>query len=142
MLFLLVLKWKLQEKAFSNVKTKTNSNFAVRSNHSFLLSIWWIRLFRHLYDNGIKRLNWLCRHMKNVRSGQPCISINFCTEFSKAQVFPVSIVKSLILFINIIWSRGRRLFLRNFWWENAWTFECKTYECVFAQCYFLFQKLH
>ena len=26
--------------------------------------------------------------MKNVRSSQPCISINFCTEFSKAQNFP------------------------------------------------------
>ena len=42
----------------SNVKTKTNSNFAVkvteRSNHSILLSIWWITFFRHLYDNGIR----------------------------------------------------------------------------------------
>ena len=26
--------------------------------------------------------------MRNVRSSQPCISMNFCTEFSKAQVFP------------------------------------------------------
>ena len=26
--------------------------------------------------------------MKNVRSSQPRISMNFCTEFSKAQVFP------------------------------------------------------
>ena len=26
--------------------------------------------------------------MKNVRSSQPCISMNFCTEFSKAQVLP------------------------------------------------------
>ena len=56
--FLLALKWKLLEKAFSNVKTKTNSSFAVkvteRSNHLFLLSIWWITFFRHLYDNRIK----------------------------------------------------------------------------------------
>ena len=41
MLFLLSLKWKLWEKPFSNVKTKTNSSFAVkvteRSNDSFLL---------------------------------------------------------------------------------------------------------
>ena len=41
MLFMLALKWKLSEKAFSNVKTKTSSNFVVkvteRSNHSFLL---------------------------------------------------------------------------------------------------------
>ena len=44
MLFLLALKWNLWEKAFSSVKTKTNSNFAVKlaemSNHSFLLPIW------------------------------------------------------------------------------------------------------
>ena len=26
--------------------------------------------------------------MKNVRSSQPSNSMNFCTEFSKAQVFP------------------------------------------------------
>ena len=26
--------------------------------------------------------------MKNVRSSQPCISMNFCIEFSKAQVLP------------------------------------------------------
>ena len=26
--------------------------------------------------------------MKNIRSSQPCTSMNFCTEFSKAQVLP------------------------------------------------------
>ena len=41
------------------------------------------------------RVNWLCKHTKNVRSSQPCFSINFCTEFSKAQVFPLSIVKQI-----------------------------------------------
>ena len=69
---------------FSNVKTKTNSSFAVevteRSNHSFLMSTWWIMFFRHLYDNRIKDFNWLCKHMKNVRSRQPCISMIFCAE--------------------------------------------------------------
>ena len=30
--------------------------------------------------------------MKNIRNNQPCISVNFCTEFNEAQVFPVSIV--------------------------------------------------
>ena len=40
--------------------------------------------------------------MKDVRSSQLCISINFCTEFSKAQVFPVSIVKLKIKFKTII----------------------------------------
>ena len=33
----------------------------------------------------LKELNWLCKHMKNVRSSQPFISMNF---FSKAQVLP------------------------------------------------------
>ena len=42
----------------------------------------------------LKELNWLCKHMKKVRSSQPCISMNFCTEFRKARVFPVSIVKN------------------------------------------------
>ena len=28
------------------------------------------------------------KHMKNVGSSQSCISMNFWTEFSKAQVFP------------------------------------------------------
>ena len=41
-------------------------------------------------------VNWLCKHMKNIRSSQPCISMNFCNEFSKGQVFyPVSIVNKL-----------------------------------------------
>ena len=43
MLFLLIVKSKLSEKAFSNVKTKTNTNFAVKltkkGNHSCLLCI-------------------------------------------------------------------------------------------------------
>ena len=59
MLFLLALKWKLQQKAFSNVKAKTSSSFAVkvteRSNHLFLLSIWWITFLRHLYDHSHKK---------------------------------------------------------------------------------------
>ena len=36
----------------------------------------------------LKELNWMCKHIKNVTSSQPCISMNFCTEFSKGQVFP------------------------------------------------------
>ena len=51
-------------------------------------------LFDELPFSGIctiielNELNWLCKHMKNVRSNQPYISTNFCTEFSKAQDFP------------------------------------------------------
>ena len=36
----------------------------------------------------LKELNWLCKHIKKVRNSQPYISMNFCTEFSKAQAFP------------------------------------------------------
>ena len=35
----------------------------------------------------LEELNWLCKHMKNIRNSQPCISMNFFNEFSKAQVF-------------------------------------------------------
>ena len=44
-----------------------------------------ITFFRHLYDNGLKELNRLCKHMKNVKSSQLCISMKF---FRKAQVLP------------------------------------------------------
>ena len=80
---------------FSNIKTKTKSNFAVkvteRNKHSFDVS-------GILFDESgfsdictimkLKELNCLCKYMKNVRSNQPCISMNFCTELIKAQVFP------------------------------------------------------
>ena len=70
---------------------KTNSSFVgkvtERSNPSFLL-----------FDESrfsdisaiieLKELNSLCKRMKNFRSSQPCISKNFCTEFSKAKVLP------------------------------------------------------
>ena len=56
-------KTKSYEKTISSFKTKTNPNFAVkpaeRSNHSFLLSTWWITFFKHLHslirDNGMYR---------------------------------------------------------------------------------------
>ena len=52
--------WK---KAFLIVRTKSSSNFTVKltekSNHSFLLFVWWIIFFKHLYclisDDGIYR---------------------------------------------------------------------------------------
>ena len=39
--------------------------------------------------------NRLCTHMKDFRSSQASISINYCTELSKTQFFPASIVKYL-----------------------------------------------
>ena len=98
--FLLALKWKLKEKALSNVKTKTNSSFAVKVTEKKqpLLSIWWIT-----HDNGIictiielKELNWLCKHMKNVRSSQPCISANFCNEFNWKSIWHFDVPPSFI----------------------------------------------
>ena len=101
MLFLLAWKWKLWEKAFSKVKTKTNLSFAVkgtvRSNHSFLLSIWWVTFLRHLYnnrikrmyDNGLKELNWLCKQMKTSEAVNLVLQWIFVlNKFSKEQVLP------------------------------------------------------
>ena len=34
----------------------------------------------------LKEFDWLCKHVENARSSQPCIWMNFDTEFSKAQV--------------------------------------------------------
>ena len=80
MLFLLALKSNFQEEAFSNVKTRTNLNFAVklteRSKHSFLLSIWWITFFKHLYViMKCIEVTWSCKHMEKVRSSQAAILI-------------------------------------------------------------------
>ena len=36
----------------------------------------------------LKELNCLCKHTKNVRSSQSCISMNFYTELSKEKVLP------------------------------------------------------
>ena len=36
----------------------------------------------------LKELNCLSKHRENVRNSQPCISMNLCTKFSKAQVLP------------------------------------------------------
>ena len=49
----------------------------------------------------LKWLNWLCKYMKNVRSSQPGVSVNFCTEFSKAQVFPCEYREIYILKVII-----------------------------------------
>ena len=87
---------------FSSVKTKTNANFSVklagRSNHSFLLSIWWITFFKHLYSQYaiiqcIIELNLLCKHIKKVRSSQPAIS---CTELNKTQFSPLTVYTNVV----------------------------------------------
>ena len=79
------------KKKFSGLKTKANPNvavkLAVRSNHSFLLFIWKIIFFKYLLlirDNGIHRTYW--EHDEK----QP--NSHSCTELSKTQFLPVSIV--------------------------------------------------
>ena len=41
----------------------------------------------------LKELNCLSKHMKNVRSNQTCISMNFVLNSAKNKFFHVSIVK-------------------------------------------------
>ena len=48
--------------------------------------------------NPRSHLNWLCKHMKNVRSRQPCISMSFALNSVKHKFFPESIVKSFSKF--------------------------------------------
>ena len=81
-------------------QTKKPSSFAVkvpeRSNHLFLLSIWWTRYSDICTIIELKELNWLCKHMKNVRSSQPCISMNFVLNSAKHKFLShVSIVKQI-----------------------------------------------
>ena len=105
MFFLLALKWNLQEKVFFCVKTKTNSNFAVkpaeRSNRSF-------------------SVHWLCKQIKKVRTSQASVSMNSCTELSKAHFFPLSVVKYIPF------------------WDKCHS--CTIALCPF-HCYFLFRIL-
>ena len=79
-------KIKTPKKTFSNVKTKTNSSFAVKEATIHFYCLFDESCFPGMYDKGIKELIWLCKHMKNVRSSQACLSMIFCTEFGKAQV--------------------------------------------------------
>ena len=75
---------------FSNVKTKTNSSFGVKVSKK--ASIHFYCLFDESRFSDIctimelKELNRLYKHVKNVRSSQPCISMNFCNEFNKSTI--------------------------------------------------------
>ena len=91
----------LRKKCFRMLRKKTNSSFAVkvteRSSHSFLLCIWWITFLDTYTIMELEELNWLCKHMKNVRSSQPCTSLNFCTEFSKGEVLACEYCQGIVL---------------------------------------------
>ena len=86
----------------SILKTKANPNFSVklaeRSNHSFLLSIWWTH-FPNIFTLSYViiecvELNWLCKYMKKVRSSQVVI---LALNWVKTQFFYVGIVKTISL---------------------------------------------
>ena len=70
----------------------------LKEEQPFIFSVY---LMNHVVPTAVrimelKELNWLCKHIKNVRRSQPCISMNFCTKFSKGQVLPCEIVKKLV----------------------------------------------
>ena len=90
---------KSLKKTFSSVKTKANPNFAVklaeRSNRSFCCL-----LMNQIFQSSVPlyvciELNWLCKHLENIRSSQPAIPF---TELSETQLCPVSIVRKIIIF--------------------------------------------
>ena len=117
-------KMKTLKKAFSNVKTKNQLRLCRksywRSNHSFLLSIWLITgnfrlfcfiIFNHYIDElhfsnictimELKKPNWLCKLMKNVRSSQPYIQWIFVLNSVNHKFFSVSIVNQFIHLIYL-----------------------------------------
>ena len=52
--FLLALKWKLLEKAFSNVKTKTNSSFWLKSYWKKQPFIFTVYLMNHIFQTSVR----------------------------------------------------------------------------------------
>ena len=75
-----------------NIKTKTNSSFAV-SYWKKQPSIFTAYLMNDICTIiELKELNCLCKHTKKVRSSQSCISMNFCTEWSSS------------MWVSLIWS--------------------------------------
>ena len=52
-------------------------------------------------------LNWLCNHVKKVRSRQASISINSCAELSKTQLFPVGIVNHFFVEMCEWWNYSK-----------------------------------
>ena len=61
---------------FSSVKTKTNS-ITCRKEQPFIFTVY---LMNHIFQTSVLimesiELNWLCKHIKNIRSSQPVISL-------------------------------------------------------------------
>ena len=62
-----------------------------------------------LVESQLKELNWLHKHMKNLRSSQPCIWMNFVLNSVMHKFFHVSVVKWSTInqsaLFNLTWSR-------------------------------------
>ena len=105
MLFLLALRWNLQGKGFSCIKTKPNSNFTINLAETLKKTAIHFCLFYESHFSSICTLeyvtvesieiNWLCKHRKKLRSIQASFSINSCSQSSKTQS-SLSIVKVII----------------------------------------------
>ena len=67
---------------------KFNKN--LRSLPSFYFDPTFIR---HLRVIELKEFNWLCKHIKNVSSSQPYISMNYCTINQWSTSFSLTIVE-------------------------------------------------
>ena len=69
---------------------KTHSTFVVKVTKEATIHFYCLFYQSRFSDictiKELKELNWLCKYMENVRSSQLCFSINFCTEFRKAQI--------------------------------------------------------
>ena len=129
MVFLLAWKWNLSEKAFSSVKTKTNPNFAVN-----LLKGATIHFYRQTSALIMEYTehNWLCKHMKKIRSSQPVIPV---LNWVKHQSFPVSIVKSLK-------SKKKQLALTLFYVSlEIWLGNSKKLICIDQSRFYIFSHL-
>ena len=115
-----------------NSLRKSDLNFAVklaeRSNHSILLSVWWITFFKHLYSvmpstlhNTLLyylnflvyviveciELNWMYKHMEKVRSSQAVILVQNWVKHSFSLWISLK---------NILWKMSFSESLR-FWWK-------------------------
>ena len=93
-------------KAFLDIQTIIETGFTLKrvrdmtrtystSNHSLLLFIWWTRFSDICTILELKELNWLCKHMENVRTDQPCIWMIFVLNSVKHKFFHVSIVTKI-----------------------------------------------
>ena len=100
MLFLLALIWKLQEKAFSTqvlpqklLKEATIHFYCVFDESRYSDANYNSDAIHICTIMELKELNSLSKQMKNVRSSQPRISMNFVLNSAKSKFFHVSIVK-------------------------------------------------